>query len=93
MKTVYSTSSKTYSQGTTLNRDYSSLEEKTNLNALANSVELRIISQLEHLRPGKNNKISHYAEKLVKLSSLICNVLTLNTLYTTKNTFTHTNYA
>lgn len=66
MVNIYQTSAKIYYQRTALDRDISSLKKYTNLNTLANRIKLRIISQLEHLRPGKNSKIINYGEKLNK---------------------------
>jgi len=90
---VYSTSTKTYHQEKALDHDIPSLKEYSNLLFLANRIKLRIISKLEHLRPGKNSKISHYSENQVKLSTLVYNALIMNSLHIIKNTFTHTDYA
>ena len=93
MANIYQTSVKIYYQGTDLDRNIPFLKEYTNLNALTNPIKLRIISQLEHLRPGKNSKSVHYGKKLDKSSTQNYNMLIINTLQDIKNSFTMTNHA
>lgn len=73
-------SAKIYYQVIVLDRNIPSLNEYTNINALVNRIKLRIISQLEHLRPDKNSKITLYSEKLNKLSANIYNKLNIKSL-------------
>ena len=76
-----------------LDRDIPLLKEYTNLNALANRINMRIIPNLEILRPGKNSKIVHYGEKLNKLCAYVDNILNNSALQNSTNTHTTTNHA
>lgn len=76
-----------------LDRDVPFLKEYTDISALARRIQVRIIPQLEILRPGKKSKIVHYGERLDKLSAYVNSILTISTLHDSQNTITPTNYA